>query len=171
MHDQLDNPILECSLPLRATLLYENGLAVNQASRALGWGGISLSFSLSPSLPLYLSRVCISCVCLGGRHPTSVHPPHRIPPHHTTHHIISHFPTLSQPIGCSLFMLRLFRPMQASSSEPLLVGETEVVALQVSTYCRAPTTRHTTSNHTAPPPLLHTTPPDDHRERRRLSYA
>lgn len=31
MHDALDMPILDCALPLRASLLYENGLPVKQA--------------------------------------------------------------------------------------------------------------------------------------------
>jgi len=32
VHDALDMPILDCALPLRATLLYENGLPVKQTS-------------------------------------------------------------------------------------------------------------------------------------------
>ena len=32
VHDHLDQPVLDCSLPLRAALLYENGLPVKQAS-------------------------------------------------------------------------------------------------------------------------------------------
>lgn len=32
VHDHLDQPVLDCSLPLRATLLYENGLPVKQTS-------------------------------------------------------------------------------------------------------------------------------------------
>ena len=32
VHDHLDQPILDCSLPLRASLLYENGLPVKQTS-------------------------------------------------------------------------------------------------------------------------------------------
>jgi len=32
VHDHMDNPILDCSLPLRASLLYENGLPVKQTS-------------------------------------------------------------------------------------------------------------------------------------------
>ena len=32
MFDHLDQPLHDCSLPLRATLLYENGLAVKQTS-------------------------------------------------------------------------------------------------------------------------------------------
>lgn len=31
VHDALDMPILDCALPLRASLLYENGLPVKQA--------------------------------------------------------------------------------------------------------------------------------------------
>merc|ERR1711865_436143 len=32
VHDALDMPILDCALPLRASLLYENGLPVKQTS-------------------------------------------------------------------------------------------------------------------------------------------
>ena len=32
VHDAADNPMLDCSLPLRASLLYENGLPVKQTS-------------------------------------------------------------------------------------------------------------------------------------------
>eukprot|EP00322_Chrysochromulina_rotalis_P014691 CAMPEP_0115849554 /NCGR_PEP_ID=MMETSP0287-20121206/11510_1 /TAXON_ID=412157 /ORGANISM="Chrysochromulina rotalis, Strain UIO044" /LENGTH=414 /DNA_ID=CAMNT_0003303527 /DNA_START=30 /DNA_END=1275 /DNA_ORIENTATION=+ len=32
VHDHLDQPMIDCSLPLRATLLYENGLPVKQTS-------------------------------------------------------------------------------------------------------------------------------------------
>jgi len=32
VHDHMDRPILDCSLPLRADLLYENGLPVKQTS-------------------------------------------------------------------------------------------------------------------------------------------
>lgn len=32
VHDHLDQPVLDCSLPLRAALLYENGLPVKQTS-------------------------------------------------------------------------------------------------------------------------------------------
>lgn len=35
VHDANDVPILDCSLPLRATLLYENGAPVKQVQ---GWG-------------------------------------------------------------------------------------------------------------------------------------
>ena len=36
VHDANDRPLLDFSLPLRATLLYENGLPVKQASDACG---------------------------------------------------------------------------------------------------------------------------------------
>ena len=32
VHDHLDQPVLDCSLPLRATLMYDNGLPVKQTS-------------------------------------------------------------------------------------------------------------------------------------------
>jgi len=32
VHDHMDNPLIDCSLPLRASLLYENGLPVKQTS-------------------------------------------------------------------------------------------------------------------------------------------
>jgi hypothetical protein len=77
VHDALDMPILDCALPLRASLLYENGLPVKQA-RPLASGterGGGAAAQVSPAPPCVL------------------------------------------------------RP-QTSSSEPLLVGETDVVALQ-----------------------------------------
>ena len=81
VHDANDRPLLDFSLPLRATLLYENGLPVKQASDACGHVGCQ-SQPVAPR--------CMS--------------------------------SLTHPRASSL--------VQTSSSEPLLVGETDVVALR-----------------------------------------
>lgn len=84
VHDANDRPLLDFSLPLRATLLYENGLPVKQAT---------------PAATRQTQPVAPRCITHGIRAPGPIPDPRR-------------------PL------------VQTSSSEPLLVGETDVVALR-----------------------------------------